>query len=51
MLGSNELRQTLESHAELIRLARPELELLFDQIAGSNFIVALGSPDGIILVL
>lgn len=36
-------------HADLIRFARPELEVLFDQIAGSNFMIALGSPDGVVL--
>jgi len=36
-------------HADLIRFARPELEVLFDQIAGSNFMIALGAPDGVVL--
>ena len=38
-----------DRHADLIRFARPELELLYDQIAGSNFMVALGSPEGVVL--
>jgi len=36
-------------NSELIAFAKPELELLYDQIAGSDFIIALGSPDGVIL--
>ena len=36
-------------HANLIQFARPELEVLFDQIAGSNFMIALGAPDGVVL--
>ena len=38
-----------DRHAELIRFARPELELLYDRIAGSNFMIALGSPGGVVL--
>lgn len=38
-----------QRHADLIRFARPELELIYDQIAGSNFMIALGAPDGVIL--
>lgn len=49
MLDSGELRQAQARHVELIRLARPELEQLFDQIAGTNFIIVLGSPEGIVL--
>lgn len=40
---------TRARHADLIRFARPELELIYDQIAGSNFMIALGAPDGVIL--
>ncbi len=40
---------TRQTHADLIRFARPELELLYDQIAGSNFMIALGTPDGVVL--
>lgn len=49
MLTDTEFRVTQNSHADLIRFARPELELLFDQIAGSNFMIALGSPEGVVL--
>lgn len=38
-----------QRHADLIRFARPELEVLYDQIAGSNFMIALGAPDGVVL--
>lgn len=49
MLTDVEFRLTQDRHADLIRFARPELELLFDQIAGSNFMIALGSPEGVVL--
>lgn len=49
VLAEHEARERFNRHADLIRFARPELELLFDQIAGSNFMIALGSPDGVVL--
>ncbi|MCR8548835.1 sigma 54-interacting transcriptional regulator [Salipiger sp. P9] len=49
MLTPDRMRETTQRHEELIRFARPELELLFDQIAGSHFMIALGSPDGVVL--
>ncbi|MCE2748245.1 MAG: sigma 54-interacting transcriptional regulator [Rhodobacter sp.] len=48
-LTDTEFRLSQDRHADLIRFARPELELLFDQIAGSNFMIALGSPEGVVL--
>jgi len=48
-LDSGSLRDACDAHEQLIRYARPEIELLYDQIAGSNFMIALGSPDGLIL--
>ena len=48
-LDADALRDACESHDQLIRFARPEIELLYDQIAGSNFMIALGSSDGLIL--
>jgi len=48
-LDGSALREACERHEQLIRFARPEIELLHDQIAGSNFMVALGSPEGLIL--
>ena len=47
--SSTEFSASCQLHADLIRFARPELELLFDQIAGSNFMIALGSPEGVVL--
>lgn len=44
-----DLERERARHADLIRFARPELELLYDQIAGSNFMIALGSPEGLVL--
>lgn len=49
MLSDTEFKLTQDHHADLVRFARPELELLFDQIAGSNFMIALGSPEGVVL--
>ena len=49
VLGDVETRRARERHEDLLRFARPEIELLFDQIAGSNFMIALGSPDGVVL--
>lgn len=49
MLSADEMLSARQRHADLIRFARPELELLFDQIAGSNFMIALGSPEGVVL--
>ncbi len=48
-LDAGGLREACDAHEQLIRFARPEIELLYDQIAGSNFMIALGSPDGLIL--
>lgn len=49
VLTQSQIEQERTRYSELIRFARPELELLYDQIAGSNFLVALGSPEGLIL--
>lgn len=49
VVSDGDLRMLQQEHATLIRFARPEIELLFDQIAGSNFLVALGTPSGIII--
>jgi transcriptional regulator of acetoin/glycerol metabolism len=49
ILTETEFSATRRQHADLIRFARPELELLYDQIAGSNFMIALGSPEGVVL--
>lgn len=47
--SATELAEARVRHADLIRFARPELESLYDQIAGSNFMIALGSPEGMVL--
>ena len=49
MIEGRALDEARGRHQDLIRFARPELELLFDQIAGSNFMIALGGPDGTVL--
>lgn len=38
-----------ESNAALRRLALAEMQLLYSQIAGSNFMIALGDAEGIVL--
>lgn len=38
----------LRQHSILRSLARPELELLFRQVSGSNYLLALGSPEGVV---
>lgn len=38
----------LRQHSLLRALARPELELLFRQVSGSNYMLALGSPEGVV---
>lgn len=49
VIDAQALRSLRQRHETLIRYARPELELLFDQISGSDFMIALGSPDGTVL--
>ena len=47
--SEQEFVETRSKHSKLIHYAKPELELLFDQIAGSNYMIALGSPEGVVL--
>ena len=49
IITATSLKEIRQRHQDLIHHARPELELLYDQISGSNFMIALGSPDGIVL--
>ena len=49
MQSEQQFVETRSKHAKLIHYAKPELELLFDQIAGSNYMIALGSPEGVVL--
>lgn len=48
VLTSAQLRHLLDQHSVLRALAQPELELLYQQMAGSNYLLALGTPDGIV---
>lgn len=41
--------QVLARHNILRSLARPEMELLFGQVSGSNYLLALGSPEGVVM--
>jgi len=44
-----DLRQRRDQNDRVMRLVRPELELLSAQIAGSNFLVAFADNDGVVL--
>lgn len=44
-----EVRQMRERSAVLRRLALAEMQNLYSQIAGSNFLIAFADPDGVIL--
>ncbi|MDD5029321.1 MAG: sigma 54-interacting transcriptional regulator, partial [Rhodoferax sp.] len=44
-----EVRQKRERSAVLRRLALAEMQNLYSQIAGSNFLIAFADPDGVIL--
>ncbi len=41
--------QVLAHHNILRSLAKPEMELLFGQVSGSNYLLALGSPEGVVM--
>ncbi|NDI05482.1 MAG: sigma-54-dependent Fis family transcriptional regulator [Rhodobacteraceae bacterium] len=49
VLNEREFSNQTSQYSKLINYSRPELETLYDQIAGSNFVIALGSPDGVVL--
>ena len=49
VLNAKEFSDQTTQYSRLINYSRPELETLYDQIAGSNFVIALGSPDGVVL--
>jgi transcriptional regulator of acetoin/glycerol metabolism len=51
VVGDTQLRRRREQSELMRRLALPELETLFHQIAGSNFLLALADADGVILDL
>ncbi|MDE3011575.1 MAG: sigma-54-dependent Fis family transcriptional regulator [Pseudomonadota bacterium] len=44
-----ELRSRGEHSQRVARLARIEMESLFHQIAGSNFMIAFGDPEGVVI--
>ncbi|MCA0276177.1 MAG: sigma-54-dependent Fis family transcriptional regulator [Proteobacteria bacterium] len=44
-----EVNRQREANAALRRLALAEMQLLHSQIAGSNFMIALGDADGVVL--
>lgn len=44
-----EVKRRREKEATLRRLALAEMQLLYAQIAGSNFMIALGDSDGMVL--
>ena len=44
VLNEREFSNQTSQYSKLINYSRPELETLYDQIAGSNFVIALGSP-------
>lgn len=45
----SQVNQRREQNAALRRLALAEMQLLHSQIAGSNFMIALGDADGVVL--
>lgn len=48
-VGAARLREAREQRAMVHRLAIAEMQALYHQIAGSNFMVALAAPDGLLL--
>jgi len=48
-VGAARLREAREQRAMVHRLAIAEMQALYQQIAGSNFMVALAAPDGLLL--
>ena len=49
VIAYHEVRQARRDRADLMRHVRPELELLSTQIAGTNFMAAFASAEGVIL--
>lgn len=48
-VGADRLRHARDQRALVHRLAAAEMRALYHQIAGSNFMVALAGPDGLLL--
>lgn len=49
VVSYQELREAKERHEKLIAVVRPELELLSNQIAGTNYMTAFANSDGVVL--
>lgn len=49
VLTASQMRQTLEKSEEIHQIVIPELELLYNQIAGTNFMVAYADADGVVI--
>ena len=49
VLNQRELNQIQEKYQHIREYVTPELELLYSQIAGSNFMVAFANNDGVVL--
>jgi sigma-54 dependent transcriptional regulator, acetoin dehydrogenase operon transcriptional activator AcoR len=49
VIAFSQVKDRREQNAALRRLALAEMQLLYSQIAGSNFMIALGDADGIVL--
>ena len=49
VITARQLRDARSAQAELLRIVRPELEMLASQIAGTNHMVAFADETGIIL--
>jgi len=48
-VGAAELARARERHGRVRHLALAEIQNLYHQISGSNFLIALGDPDGLLL--
>ena len=48
-IGIQALRETRQKHEQLLRVVRPELELLSTQIAGTNHMTAFADNRGVVL--
>ena len=51
VISSTELRQVKEQNETLRKIIIPEIELLYSQIAGTNFMVAYSDNKGLVLSL
>ena len=49
VISSIELKKIKEKNATLRKIVLPELELLYSQIAGTNFMVAYSDENGLVL--